>query len=204
MHPEGDADPIPQPANYTALRAQQQFARQDGAITGLFSGGSSWWSYRRIIAAANFPPEVFPYDLALINTGANDSKGGVIPSGDPQRDLELIEAGRQVTLAYLWWLQNECQVASRTGFPELHLKRGAFGDGTGIAPQPYLRESRRLLALGRVVEQDITAAHQAGGRARSAATPAASAATPATCTPTPRQTRNCTCPRSRTRSRWAA
>lgn len=172
--PTGERHVIPKPADYDALKQQQHYQITDGEIHTVFRGGNSWWAYRRIIAAANFRPSAFPNDLAQINTDANDYKGGVIPTHDPAADRATLARGRQASLGYLYWVQTECprdENPAKHGYPELMPRGDLFGTPDGLAPDPYIRESRRLRALRRVAEQDIVVRdgsgnlHQSGPRA---------------------------------------
>ena len=172
--PIGERHTVPRPADYDSLKSQQHYQITDGDIHTVFRGDNSWWAYRRIIAAANFQPAAFPNDLAQINTDANDFKGGVIPTGDPAADQETLARGRQASLGYLYWVQTECprdENAAKHGYPELLPRGDLFSTPDGLAPDPYIRESRRLRALGRVVEQDVVVRdgggrlHQGGPRA---------------------------------------
>jgi hypothetical protein len=52
------------------------------------------------------------------------------------------------------------------GHPEVILRPDVMGTTDGFSKYPYIRESRRLVARGRVVEQDIVDEYQRGPRAR--------------------------------------
>ncbi len=167
--PAGEDHTLPKPPRYDEMKAVQRYRILDGAITGAFTGRAPWWTYRRVIAAENFQDPAFPCDLAMINTGANDYKGGIYPTGDPQEDAATLEAGRLASLGYAYWLQTECpreDGSGRLGYPELRLRADTFDTPDGIAPRPYIRESRRIKALYTVVEQDLTVEHNPGPRAR--------------------------------------
>lgn len=165
---------IARPAEYAALKSEQQYRIKDGFIQTVFRGINSWWAYRRIMAAANFSDPAFPHDLAQINTDANDYQSGVIPTGDPDADRATLERGRRASLGYLYWLQTECprdENPARRGYPNLRPRGDLAGTSNGLSPDPYIRESRRLLALERVREQDVVVrdgaghGHQTGQRA---------------------------------------
>jgi hypothetical protein len=166
--PTGENHTIARPANYAQLKAQQNYSIVDGYINSMFNPGSDLWSYRRYIAAANFADPAFPNDLSMLNMAANDLQQETLPTGSAAGDAAVVEAARQVTLGYLYWLQTECprnDGSGNTGFPELMPRPDAFGTSDGTAAQPYVRESRRINALALVKQQDIDADSNPGPRA---------------------------------------
>jgi len=164
LRPPGENHAIPPPPGYAQLKALQQYHVLDGAMRGMW-GELSWWEYRRVIAAENFRDPAFPCDVAMINTGSNDFKGGVMPTGDAARDAQTVAHARLASRGYIHWLQTECPRADdpgRRGYPELCLRGDWFGTPDGLAPAPYIRESRRILALRTIREQDVVAADSSG------------------------------------------
>ena len=179
-YPEGKTtNTIEPPYDYEELKAQQNYHVIHGAITGLFAGRAPWWSYRRVLAAANFLPGTIHSDIAMINTAGNDYYGGSnigrtaegVPISPETAAHELARA-RRVSLGYLYWLQTECErteadleaapnggadpsTAGQRGYPELRLRKDLFSTEDGCAPDPYIRESRRIKAHYTVLEQDI-------------------------------------------------
>jgi len=173
LRPAGEDHTIVPPPDYEELKALQRYHILDGAMRGMF-GDLGWWTYRRVIAAENFDDPAFPCDLSMINTASNDFRGGIVPAGDMDVDSDTLSRARRASLGYVYWLQTECPRADgsgRLGYPELKLRVDVFDTPDGIAPQPYIRESRRIRAVKTVVEQEIVAAdssgriHQAGPRA---------------------------------------
>ena len=175
MRPQGEDHTIASPSDYDALKRVQKYHIVDGAMKGMF-GDLGWWSYRRVIAAANFVDPRYAHDVAMINTASNDFKGGVIPSGDVETDAELLAMARRASLGYVFWLQTECprvDEPGKFGYPEFRLLTDYFGaGGDGISPEPYIRESRRIKSLHTIVEQDVVeknssgTVHNAGPRAK--------------------------------------
>lgn len=166
--PVGEDHTIPEPPDYAALKAQQEYSLKDGNITRAFTGASPWWTYRRVIAAGLFQDPDFPYDIATINVKANDYEGGVVPTGDPAQDAQILAQARQASLGYVYWIQTECprdDDPAKRGYPELKLRADFFGTADGLAPAPYVRESRRIRARRTIREQDISAAANPGPRA---------------------------------------
>lgn len=173
MRPPGEDHTIAPPPDYAELKALQNYHILDGAMRGMF-GELGWWTYRRLLAAENFDDPAIPCDVAMINTSSNDFKGGTIPSGSPETDAQTLARARRASLGYLYWLQTECPRVddpARRGYPEFRLRGDLFGTPDGVAPMPYIRESRRIRAIKTVREQEIVAEdssgapHQTGPRA---------------------------------------
>ena len=160
LRPRGEDHTISRPEAYEENKRLQNYHILDGAMKGMF-GDLGWWTYRRVIAAENFADPAYPCDVAMINTGSNDFKGGVIPTGPPESDAETIRRARLASLGYVHWLQTECprvDEPGRFGYPEFRLRADWFDTPDGLAPAPYIRESRRIRALKTVYQQDVVAA----------------------------------------------
>jgi hypothetical protein len=193
-YPQGIAtNIIDKPEDYEELKQTQNYHVIHGAITGLFAGRAPWWRYRRILAAENFEDPAIPTDVAMINTAGNDYYGGNVigttATGEPvSPELAAAELARarRVSLGYLYWLQTECErtaedllaapgggadvtTAGKRGYPEFRLRKDLFGTEDGLAPDPYIRESRRIRALQTVKEQDIVVKDFSGNECRGAA-----------------------------------
>lgn len=166
--PSGEVHTIAKPAQYDELKAQQKYTVVDGYISKMFVPSKDLWSYRRYIAAANFNDPVFPCDLSMLNMGANDYQAATIPSGDANRDAEIIAGAREASLAFVYWLQTECprDDGSGKGYPELKVRTDQFGTVDGTSAQPYIRESRRIKAQYTIVQQDLDQDYNAGPRAK--------------------------------------
>jgi len=164
LRPRGEYHTIPRPESYEELKNLQDYHILDGAMKGMF-GDLGWWTYRRIIAAENFADPAFPCDVAMINTGSNDFKGGVIPTDSAESDSEIIRRARLASLGYVYWLQTECprvEEPGQFGYPEFKLRADWFDTPDGLAPAPYIRESRRIRALRTVLQQEVVAADSSG------------------------------------------
>jgi hypothetical protein len=166
--PDGENHSIPKPANYDALKAQQNYTIIDGYIKKMFAQPVDMWGYRRYIRASNFNDPAFPSDLSMINMGANDYQGATLPSGDPARDGQIIEAARQASLGYVYWLQTELprDDGAGLGYPNLKVRPDQFGTPDGTSAQPYIRESRRIKAQYTIVQQDLDQSFNPGPRAK--------------------------------------
>lgn len=157
-----DTNTIEPPHDYEELKALQDYKIMHGAITGLFGGRAPWWQYRRILARDNFDDPRIPHDVAMINTAGNDYYGGNIlgpDAGDSAQLQATIARARRASLGYVYWLQTECpreeKEERKTGYPEFRLRLDLFDTADGCAPEPYIRESRRIRALRLILEQEI-------------------------------------------------
>ena len=162
LRPAGENHTIPKPPDYEALKQVQRYHILDGAMQSMF-GAMGWWTYRRILAAENFADGAIPWDVAMINTASNDFRGGIFPTGDEANDVRVLQQARRATLGYVYWLQTECPRADGTnkrGYPELRPRPDLFDTPDGVAPMPYIRESRRIKALTTVYEQEIVASQE--------------------------------------------
>jgi hypothetical protein len=119
--------------------------------------GKPWFHFRRIMDKDNFEPGFARSDVTVVNWPQNDYWfGPVCEVDEPERALHL-EAARQLSLSLLYWLQTEApRPDGGVGYPGLHLRGDVVG-GTadGLAPAPYVRESRRIRAEFTVLEQHI-------------------------------------------------
>jgi hypothetical protein len=165
----GERRVVPRPAGYERLRDAQPFGlaldggrRRHRMFVPGPAGEPPFWTYRRVVDAALLADPRCPHDVALINWAGNDYRDASLLADAEERATALAEA-RRLSLAFLHWLQTECprdpgddaNDAPERGYPELQLHPAALGTPDGLAKAPYVRESRRLLALERVVERDI-------------------------------------------------
>ena len=68
-----------------------------------------------------------------------------------------------MSLGFLHWLQTEAPAtADRRGAPEIMLRPDAMGTADGLSKHPYIRESRRIVALKTIVEAEVSAQFQPG------------------------------------------
>ncbi len=175
----GESHIIPKPPNYEYNRDTQPYSLkvEKGAagrpvIYKMFAKTEhtpgSFWSYRRLIDAAQFHPQHYPFDLSMINWYSNDFRGGSIIDVPETERKQLLQAAKNLSLGFLYWLQTEaprddCQ---GRGYPELRLVTDALGTEDGLSQFPYIRESRRIKALQMIREQDIVSDCQPHARAR--------------------------------------
>lgn len=126
-------------------------------------GNLPFWTYRRIHDGALLGGN----DISLINWVSNDYHGGNIIDASPEDKGRYLDEAKRLSLGFLYWLQTECpRDDGGFGYPEFKLRPDIMGTEDGLSKQPYIRESRRIVPLQRVVEQAITAEFNAGARAR--------------------------------------
>jgi len=164
------------PAYYKALRHRYTLTVDYGhgkrLTYGMFSKSpgtpGSFWTYRRSVDAAQFRPGAFAGDLSMINWDSNDYCDSRLLSTDPLAQATALQQGKRVSLGFGWWLQHDVKRDDGSGFgyPKLELEKKSMGSADGLAQQPYIRESRRIVALRTIVEQDLAVQFQPGARAR--------------------------------------
>jgi hypothetical protein len=116
-----------------------------------------WWRFRRILDRANFKDGFSSSDITVVNWPQNDYWFGPVVGVDPSECARNLEAARHLSLSLLYWLQTEApRPDGGVGYPGLRLRGDVVG-GTpdGLAPAPYVRESRRIRAEFTVLEQHI-------------------------------------------------
>jgi hypothetical protein len=120
----------------------------------------SLWTYRRLIDRELFP-DIAEWDVALMNWPGNDFRDQTIIDVDADQIAGALQSAKQVSLGFLYWLQTEAPTGDgRLGAPELRLKPDVMGSIDGLSKHPYIRESRRMRTVTRVVEQDVSVEFQ--------------------------------------------
>jgi hypothetical protein len=170
-HREGENHVIEKPNEYERLRDAQPFTFtlyghdqqprhfrmwRNNEAQGLLP----FWTYRRLLDAKLLDPTGARgmRDVALINWPGNDYFGAsVIDASQANRDAILHEA-KQLALAFLYWLQTEAphDKGDGKGYPGLRLLYEVMGTHDGLSKFPYIRESRRIIPLQRILEQHIS------------------------------------------------
>lgn len=120
-------------------------------------GDKDLWVFRRILARTVFHPGFLGSDVTIVNWPMIDYlPGPLIGVSDEERDRHLAGA-RELSLSMLYWLQTEApRPDGGTGWPGLRLRGDVLGTADGFAKAPYIRESRRIVARRRIVEQDLS------------------------------------------------
>ena len=158
----GESHVIPEPEGYETRRDAQPYSLSLDVGTGrekhfkMFGVGENgelpFWTYRRLLSAELLN---VPNDVALINWASND-----------YRELSLLDdyerawrEAKRLSLGFLYWLQTEAPRGERQGYPELKLRPDVMGTSDGLAKTPYVRESRRIVGLERVLEHHLVDAY---------------------------------------------
>jgi hypothetical protein len=166
-HSPGPADRREKPAHYERNREEQPYTlvlhyatRGDlryGVFERLEGTPGSFWTYRRLIDASQFEDPRYQYDIAMINWPGNDYRGGSILVDSPDEQLRHLKAAGELSLGLLYWLQTEVQRdEGGRGYPELKLRPAVMDTQNGLSKHPYIRESRRMVALKTIVQQEVT------------------------------------------------
>jgi hypothetical protein len=186
-HRPGESHPIGKPPEYEKFRDTQQFTfrlyypvdlgwkgfveyRMFGEEPPIPNNQSplAFFTWRRLLASRNFTGPKAPRDLALINWPRQDYHSESLLDRTPLDAARVLQQAKRASLSFLWWLQNEVPRDDKkgSGYPELMLRPEVMNSPDGLSKFPYIRESRRIRARQRVVEQDIVAEYQPGARAR--------------------------------------
>ncbi len=162
---------IPKPADYDAIAKRQQFTLrlnypaeygwrgtfeykmygEDPPIPNNMSPGP-FFSWRRLRSTA---PE-----LGLMNWPRQDYAAESVLDRTPADQARIFQEAKRTSLAFLHWIQADLK------HPEVKLRPDLMGSADGMSKYPYIRESRRMVAQGRVTEQDIVEDYQRGPRAK--------------------------------------
>lgn len=127
-------------------------------------GRQGLWHYRRLRARQLFVPDA--PEISLVNWPMNDYWLRPLfddhaPTGAGHAILNVVPdalaEARALSLSLLYWLQTEAPHAQGggAGYPGLRLRPDIVGTADGLAQHIYVRESRRIVAETRIVEQDI-------------------------------------------------
>jgi hypothetical protein len=138
---------------------------EDAPIPNNMSPGP-FFTWRRLIDHRNFSDGATD-DLALINWPRQDYAAESPLDRAPNELAAIMQRAKQTSRAFLYWLQHDVpRDGGGSGYPELRLRPDEMGTADGMSKYPYIRESRRIVARGRVVEQDIVDEYQPGPRAK--------------------------------------
>jgi len=171
--PEGERHVIPEPEKYLHYRGAQPYSLtidvHGGEIYGEESGRLAYrlydrmpgtkgglWTYRRLLAA-HVVPERAARDLTMFNWPGNDYRDRSIIDRPAAEVAASLQDAKRVRL------QTEAPATEgRRGAPELRLRPDAMGSADGLSKHPYIRESRRIVALKTIVEAEVSAQFQPG------------------------------------------
>ena len=116
-----------------------------------------WWRFRRILDRGNFQRGFARSDVTVVNWPQNDYWLGALVGVDAAEQARNLDSARQLSASLLYWLQTEAPHPDGSiGYPGLRLRGDVVGTTPdGLAPAPYVRESRRIRAEFTVLEQHI-------------------------------------------------
>lgn len=115
-----------------------------------------FWHYRRIVAGRHYT-QATP-DVTLVNWPQNDYWLGPLVGVREAEKARHLEAGKNLSLALLYWMQTEApRHDGGQGYPGLRLRGDLTGTELthGLALRPYVREARRIRAQFTVTETMI-------------------------------------------------
>ncbi|CDZ32972.1 Fumarate reductase/succinate dehydrogenase flavoprotein domain protein [Neorhizobium galegae bv. officinalis] len=120
-------------------------------------GDENLWIFRRIAARNNFVPGAYASDICLVNWPMIDYMEGTIIDLSEEDKARQLKAAADLSYSLFYWLQTEApRVDGGQGFPGLRLRGDITGTEHGLAMAPYIRESRRIKPVTRIVEQDLS------------------------------------------------
>jgi hypothetical protein len=120
------------------------------------SKGTGLFKYRRIVDRTQFAPGTYAGDVTLVNWPQNDYMLGNLIDVSPEEAARHLDAAKQLSLSWLYWLQTECpRPDGGTGWKGLRLRPDIVGTEDGLAKYPYIRESRRIRAEFTVTELHV-------------------------------------------------
>ena len=185
MDPQKQKPPVTPPAEYDAFKQQGEYTldyvyRGNGIEAYSVPYGvldailhtsvaatrtyQPFWTYRRLQAAGSFTGGKSPQgDIALINWRGNDFHLESYIDKPLDDQVRILNRGRDFAIGFLYWLQTECprDDGNGKGYPEMQPFTNTdepLVDALGVALHPYIRESRRIVAL-----EMLTANHMAAG-----------------------------------------
>ncbi len=169
----GEHHTIAKPSNYERFRDSQPYSLTIEVNHGIpkhypmFSGDLPFWTYRRLFDATLLNDTKIPHDLSMINWPSNDYDAADLISASQTRRRAILREAKALSLGFLYWLQTEApRDDGGYGYPELKLRKDVMGTRDGLSKTAYIRESRRIVALERILEHDISKDPLKGVRAR--------------------------------------
>ncbi|MBP2614629.1 hypothetical protein J2774_004803 [Rhizobium pusense] len=120
-------------------------------------GDENLWIFRRIAARKNFAPGFYQSDICLVNWPMIDYMDGTIIDVAEEEKARHLKAAADLSYSVFYWLQTEApRLDGGQGFRGLRLRGDITGTDHGLAMAPYIRESRRIKPVTRIVEQDLS------------------------------------------------
>ena len=116
------------------------------------------WNYRRIINRHNFTEGNYEGDITIVNWPQNDFFPGNLIDVPEKEFQQTVERAKQLSHSLFYWLQTEApRPDGGAGWRGLRLRGDIMGTEDGMAKYPYIRESRRIEAEFRILEEHVGA-----------------------------------------------
>jgi hypothetical protein len=175
----GETGPGEAPPRYQEFRDRQPYSLRIHVTGGeVYSDRSGWlqydvfdrlpgtkgglWDYRRLLDH-RFLGAPAQADISIINWPGNDYRDRSLLTMDPEGQAHALQAAKWVSQGFVHWLRTEAPGRNgSTGNPELTMAADVYDTSDGVAKYPYVRESRRIVPLRRIVESDVSAGTQSG------------------------------------------
>jgi FAD dependent oxidoreductase len=123
----------------------------------------SWFRYRQIVDPGSFEPKFAPHPVTVVNWPQNDYFLSPLVDTPPAEQALHLAESREQSLSLLYWLQTECpREDGGLGYSGLFMAGAPMGTRDGFAKTPYIRESRRIIALKTIKEGEVSAAENPG------------------------------------------
>lgn len=120
-------------------------------------GDGNLWTFRRILAKDLFEDGTYASDICLANWPSIDYFEAPVVDVDPETQRRRLADAKELSRSMMYWMQTEApRPDGGKGWPGLRLRGDVMGTDDGFAMAPYHRESRRILALETIREQDVT------------------------------------------------
>jgi hypothetical protein len=143
-----DVNPVTLKKRHLGL-FESELAKKDGLERNL-------WTYRRVLCKDYYKKNTFESDISLVNWPQIDYWLGPIVGVSKQEKEKHLEACKQLSLSFLYWMQTEApRHDGGTGYPELRLRKDLLDTEDGLAKAVYVRESRRIQAEFTVLEEHL-------------------------------------------------
>lgn len=134
-------------------RTEAIFASDESPRGGL---ARDRWNFRRIFSIAQYPAGRYASDITVVNWPQIDYWLGPLLGVDAAERARHEKAAHEQSLSFLYWMQTEAPtLQGGTGYRGLRPRPDITGTPDGLALRPYIRESRRILAETRVIEEHV-------------------------------------------------
>ena len=174
----GDARSVAQPPGYKDFLDRQPYSLRIHVTGGeIYSETSGWleydlfdrlpgtkgglWDYRRLVARDYLGPPA-TNDISIINWPGNDYRDQSLLTIEPREQAVALQAAKWVSQGFVHWLRTDGPDRSEVGRARLSFAPDVYGTDDGLSKHPYIRESRRLVSMRQIREQDVAPDVQTG------------------------------------------